>query len=212
MGSNSSEHYRTIREWITHYRERGFLRYVGLNTVKIVLAYSFFIILIYLIGKYIIDYEKIFTFFTGNMSDEFVLGLFFVSESFLGLVPVDLFVLWSVKHQSPLIFLAILGVLSYIGSIISYGIGIFFATRPRIKEYSEKRLQKYISFVRKWGGAFIIIAALFPFTPFSMVTIAVSLLRYPFRLFLIFALTRLVRFVLQGIIFFNILNIDNWLL
>jgi membrane protein YqaA with SNARE-associated domain len=212
MNSSRSQRPKTIRGWYNYYKEKGFVRYVGINAVKIVLAYTLFVLLIYLIGKYLIDYERIFSYFTKSVKDSFVLVLFFISESFLGLVPVDLFVLWSVKHASPLFFLAILGVLSYIGGIISYGIGIWFATRPRMKDYSERKLQTYISFVRKWGGAFIIIAALFPFTPFSMVTIAVSLLRYPFRSFVLFALTRLVRFVIQGIIFFNVLNIDTWIL
>lgn len=215
MSSKKSSHSKrpqTIKGWYHYYRERGFVKYVGVNTIKIILAYTLFVLLIYLIGKYLIDYERIFSYFRNKMQDSFVLVLFFVSESFLGLVPVDLFVLWSLKHESPLPFLALLGVLSYIGGIISYGIGLWFATRPRIKAYSERKLQKYISFVRRWGGAFIIIAALFPFTPFSMVTIAVSLLRYPFRLYILFALTRLVRFVVQGIIFFNVLNIDNWII
>jgi uncharacterized membrane protein YdjX (TVP38/TMEM64 family) len=72
-------------------------------------------------------------------------------------------------------------------------------------------LKGYISFVRKWGGAFIIIAALFPFTPFSLVVIALTMFHFPFRNFLLFALARLVRFVLQGIIFFDLLKLDNWI-
>jgi hypothetical protein len=44
-----------------------------------------------------------------------------------------------------------------------------------------------------------------------MVVIALTLLRYPFKPFLVFALSRLVRFVLQGIIFFNMLNVDAWM-
>jgi hypothetical protein len=42
------------------------------------------------------------------------------------------------------------------------------------------------------------------------VVIAVTMLKYPFRLFLLYALTRLVRFVLQGIFFFDLLNVDSW--
>ena len=82
---------------------------------------------------------------------------------------------------------------------------------PGVNAYTERRLFRYMDFARKWGGAFIIIAALFPFTPFSLVVIALALLKYPFRLFLLFALSRLVRFVLQGIIFFDILNLDRWI-
>ena len=59
---------------------------------------------------------------------------------------------------------------------------------------------------------FIIIAALLPFTPFSLVVIAVTLFKYPFRLFLLFGLARLVRFVLQGIFFFDLLKVDLWIL
>lgn len=79
----------------------------------------------------------------------------------------------------------------------------------RIRAFTERRLSGYIDFTRKWGGAFIIIAALFPFTPFSLVVIAIALFHYPFRLFLLFAMTRLVRFLIQGIIFFDILRLDT---
>jgi hypothetical protein len=44
-----------------------------------------------------------------------------------------------------------------------------------------------------------------------MVVIALALLRYPFRSFLIFALVRLLRFVIQGVLFFDVLQIDNWI-
>lgn len=53
-----------------------------------------------------------------------------------------------------------------------------------IDDHSESTHMKiYNTFVRKWGGAFIIIAALFPFTPLSLVVIALTLFHYPFRPF-----------------------------
>jgi uncharacterized membrane protein YdjX (TVP38/TMEM64 family) len=109
----------------------------------------------------------------------------------------------------PVPYLALLGVLSYAGAIISYGIGSWISGMPKVKAFSERRLAAYMDFARKWGGAFIIVAALFPFTPFSMVVIALALLRYPFRPFLLFAMSRLVRFVIQGIIFFDVLELDK---
>jgi uncharacterized membrane protein YdjX (TVP38/TMEM64 family) len=81
-----------------------------------------------------------------------------------------------------------------------------------VNAYTEKKLKHYIAFVGKWGGAFIIIAALFPFTPFSLVVIAITIGKYPFKPFLLYALSRLVRFVLQGIIFFDLLNVDLWMI
>jgi membrane protein YqaA with SNARE-associated domain len=105
--------------------------------------------------------------------------------------------------------LFILGALSYLGGVISYFIGNWLANRPKIKAYTEYALDKYIIMVKKWGGAFIIIAALFPFSPYSMVIIAVSLLKYPFRYFLLFGIARIARFLIQGVFYLNILNLDN---
>ncbi len=193
-----------------HYKEKGFYSFVGGNVLKIIFFYALFIGLIFLIGKYLLDLKSLFQFSIDSFPDELVLALFFVSESFLGLIPVDLFVIWTTKFASPFLYLSILGVLSYIGGIISYYIGRWISGRPKIKRYTEKKLSKYITFVRKWGGAFIVIAALFPLSPFSMVVIAVSLLKYPFKLFLLFGLIRLIRFVIQGAIFFNLLRLDTW--
>jgi membrane protein YqaA with SNARE-associated domain len=210
--TNSGKSQSKIKELYLHYKERGLYRYVGWNVLKIIFFYAIFVVIVYLAGKYLLDYNKIFQSVLNRLSDRNALLLFFLSESFLGLVPVDLFVLWTLKFESPIIFLALLGVLSYAGGIISYFIGLWISRMPRIKAYTEKRLDGYIQFTRKWGGAFIVIAALFPFSPFSMVTIAVALLHYPFKRFLLFGTSRLVRFVIQGIIFFNVLNVDAWII
>ncbi len=192
-------------------RDRGFFRYIGRNILLILSVYALLVLLVFLAGKYLVDFNTLFGGIIERLSDRFVLLLFFASESFTGMIPVDLFVVWTQKFPSPLPWLALLGVLSYAGGIISFGIGHWIATRPRIKRFSERKLANYMQFVRKWGGAFIVIAALLPFTPFSLVVIAVRLFRYPFRLFLLFGLARLVRFVLQGVFFFELLKIDLWI-
>lgn len=201
-----------MKTFLMHLRERGFFRYVGRNLVGILLIYAVLILIFFLVGRYLVDFELLFQGIISRLSDRFVLLLFFASESFTGMIPVDLFVVWTQKFENSLLYLALLGILSYLGGIISYGIGTWISHRPKFKAYSERRLRKYMGFVRKWGGAFIVIAALFPFTPFSLVVIAVTLFKYPFRLFLLYGIARLVRFVLQGIILFNLLNLDQWIL
>lgn len=199
------------RESINRLRERGFFRFVGRNILIILGTYALVVLLIFLIGKHLIDFKALFGGLLEGLSDNFVILLFFASESFTGMIPVDLFVIWSQKFEHPMPWLALLGLLSYTGGVISYGIGKWISTRPRIRAFTERRLKAYIGFVRKWGGAFIVIAALFPFTPFSLVVIAVTMFHYPFRLFLLYALARLVRFVLQGIFFFDLLKLDTWI-
>ena len=201
-----------LKETYNSLRERGFFSYVGRSVLLIFLIYLIVIAIVFLLGKYVVDFNTFFGGFIERLSNKFVLLLFFLSDSFMGMIPVDFFVIWTQKFESPILWLALLGVLSYTGGVISYGIGLWIATRPRIKSFTERRLKAYTTFVRKWGGAFIVIAALFPFTPFSLVVIAITLFHYPFKNFLLFALARLVRFVMQGIIFFDLLKLDNWIL
>jgi len=207
-----SETFSRIREWYDRMKQKGFFRYVGRSVLWIILIYILLVLIVFLIGRYLVDFNAFFRGVIDHLSDSFVILLFFISESFLGLVPVDLFVVWTQKFQAPLIYLALLGILSYTGGVISYGIGSWIALRPKVKAYTERQMAGYIDFVQKWGGAFIIIAALFPFTPFSLVVIAVSLLRFPFGNFLLYALARLVRFVIQGFLFFDLLNVDQWVI
>ena len=191
--------------------EKGLYKYVGRTTLKIIFFYIIFIITASLIGKYLLDFNRLFNYITDNLSDGFMIIFFFVTESFLGLIPPDVFVIWSAKFDNPFVILTILGVLSYIGGAISYQIGVWIGRMPKVKAYTERALSKQISSVRKWGGVFIIIAALFPFSPFSMVIIAVSLLRYPFKLYLLFGITRIARFLVQGVLYLDILNLEKLL-
>ncbi|MEA3462531.1 MAG: hypothetical protein U9R49_11670, partial [Bacteroidota bacterium] len=200
------------KESLLSLKRRGFFKYLGRSIFVILLVYVLIVLIVFLSGKHLVDFNAFFTGIIEQLSDRFVILLFFFSESFTGMIPVDLFVIWTQKFDHPLAWLALLGVLSYTGGVISYGIGLWIATRPRIKAFTERRLEGYISFIRKWGGAFIIIAALFPFTPFSLVVIAITLFHYPFRNFLLFALARLFRFVLQGILFFDLLKLDHWII
>lgn len=201
-----------LREWYDQMKDKGFFRYVGKNVLWIVLVYLLLVLLVFLIGRYLVDFNQLFHGVINHLSEGFVILLFFISESSTGLVPVDLFVVWAQKFDSPLPYLALLGILSYAGGVVAYQIGLWILRWSRVKTYTEKRMAGYIEFVQKWGGAFIVVAALFPFTPFPLVVIAVSLLKFPFRQFLLYALARLVRFVLQGIIFFDLLKVDSWVI
>ncbi len=200
-----------MKDYFIRLRNKGFFTYVGKNILLIVLAYALIIFFTFLIGKYLIDFEALFGGVIAQFPDNIVLLLFFVSESFTGMIPVDLFVVWTLKFEHPMPYLALLGIISYSGGVISYGIGLGISRLPRVKAYTERKLHNYTDFVRMWGASFIVFAAIFPFTPFSLVVITVSMLKYPFRLFLLFALTRMVRFVLQGAFFFDLLKVDTWI-
>jgi len=190
-------------------KKKGLYDYMWKTALKIILIYLAIMVPAILISNYLLDFNAVFEFITTRFKDWFVLTVFFISEIFLGMIPPDFFVIWSSKFNSPLLYLTILGVLSYAGGAVAYYLGVLLLKRKRIKEYSERVLSKYINMVRKWGGAFIVISALFPFSPFSIVVIAVSMFKYPFRLYLIYGLARIARFLIQGIFYIGILDIES---
>jgi membrane protein YqaA with SNARE-associated domain len=192
-------------------QKRGVYGYMWWTSLKIGLLYFAIVIPLVLIGKQFVDLNLLFQFIFDKYSDGFILILFLVSESFLGMIPPDLFMIWTTKFNSPFAILAILGVLSYIGGSVSYLIGSWLSEKPKIKAYTEHVLERYILMVKKWGWAFIVISAIFPFSPYSMVVIAISLLKYPFKLYLLFGVTRIVRFLVQGVFYMNLINMDKLL-
>jgi len=209
-GSGMNNILRRLRRQHDSNVSRGLSGYMWWSALKIVLLWFALMVPVVLLAKYFIDLNPLIHYVTINLSDAFVLLIFLASESLLGMIPPDIFIIWTGKFHSPLFITTLLGILSYIGGIISYLIGRWLSQRPKINAYIEKALEKYITLVRKWGGAFLIISALFPFSPFSLVVIAVSIFKYPFKYFLFFSISRIVRFIVQGIIYLNILNVDTF--
>jgi len=187
-------------------RAKGVYGYMWWTALKIVFIWFLIMVPVVLLLKYLIDLDPLFRYITEDLPDFLVWIVFLVSESTFGMIPPDFFVIWAGKFHSPLLIVTILGILSYTGGIFAYLIGHWLSTTPKIKAYSQRALEKYIALARKWGGAFIIISALFPFSPYPLIVIAVSLLRYPLNLYLIFGISRILRFVVQGIFYLKILN------
>lgn len=204
-----SDFWTNLKDYHLTNKKKGLYDYMWVTVLKIVALYIIIVIPLILLAKHLFDFDKIFSTITENFSDGYVLLIFFISESFLGMIPPDIFMIWATKFDSPFLILTILGILSYIGGAISYQIGYGLSKVPKIAAYIENKLEKYILLTRKWGGAFIVIAALFPFSPLSLVVIAVGMLKYPFKLYLLFGLSRIVRFVFQGLLYSGLFHLDS---
>lgn len=130
-----------------------------------------------------------------------VLTLFLISETVLGWIPPDLFIMWSDKFNAPLLWLTILGTISYVGGMNAYFIGKIALKFPRFRRWLENRNAVFFERIRKWGGIIIILAALFPL-PFATTTLAAGMVKYPLKQTLIFGLSRYLRFYLYGAMIF----------
>jgi membrane protein YqaA with SNARE-associated domain len=187
-----------------YYGYTGFYSFVRMSLKKSIAPIALFILSIILIDRYLIDFSELFTSITNIFSPILVLSIFFTSESFLGLVPPEIFIAWAGKSVSPLLYLSILALLSYTGGIVSFFLGKSIAKLPSVFNYLEVKMKKHLKNTRKWGGFLIVVGALLPI-PFSMTSIAAGAINYKFKYYLLFGLLRFVRFYLYALFIFHII-------
>jgi len=198
-----SEKKSKLRLLHQYYSYTGFYSFVKSSVGKSLLPIFIFIALLWLINEFFIDFNDLFTFITTTFNPPIILGVFFASESLLGLIPPEIFIAWAGKTEMPVFFLTMLAVLSYLGGIISFFIGKGISKMPSVYNYLEVKMEKHVKMIRKWGGFLIVVGALLPI-PFSITSIAAGLIHYKFSNYLLFGLLRFVRFYLYALVIFNI--------
>ncbi|MCZ4320028.1 VTT domain-containing protein [Aequorivita viscosa] len=187
-----------------YYKYTGFYSFVGQSLKKAIIPIIVVVALLIVLDKYVVDFSDLFTYITITYAPLNVLLVFLASESLLGLVPPEIFIAWSDKMPQPILYLTLLATLSYIGGIISYFIGKWIFTIPRVYAYMEGKMKKHLKHIRKWGGFLIVVGALLPI-PFSMTSMAAGMIHYKFKNYLLFGLLRFVRFYLYAIAIFSLL-------
>jgi membrane protein YqaA with SNARE-associated domain len=142
---------------------------------------------------------------TTNFSDFTIFSIFFASESFLGLIPPDIFIAWTKNSQSPLLYLSFLALLSYLGGVVAYFTGKSLLLVPLINEYFQGKMIKHIKNMQKWGGFLIAVGALLPL-PFAMACLAAGMINFSKKYFFLFASLRVFRFIIYGYAIYSALS------
>jgi len=188
-----------------YYTYTGFYAFIGRSLKKTIIPIILIIVVIILFNQYVFNINDSLQFITETFPVSGILATFFVSESFLGLIPPEIFIAWSKKTNEPILYLLILATLSYLGGIISYFIGKAISNITSVKEYLEHKMANQLKNTRKWGGFLIIAGALLPI-PFSMTCIAGGMIKYPFKSVLLYGSFRFVRFAIYAAAIFHILD------
>lgn len=186
-----------------YYSYTGFYRFVGQSLKKAILPIILFIGALLAINEYVININHVLVTVTETFSPLGILSVFLASETFLGLVPPELFIAWAGKSAMPMLYLSLLALASYVGGILSYWGGKAITRIPSVHNYLETKMSKHIKNTGKWGGFLIVVGALLPI-PFSMTSIAAGIINYKFRYYLLFGLLRFVRFYGYAIVIFKI--------
>lgn len=186
-----------------YYNYTGFYKFVW-DAIKKASPYIIAVIgLVYLINSYF-DINKALTQLTEILPAYGVLSFFFVSETLLGLVPPEIFIAWAGKMYSPWFYLGILAVLSYTGGLVSYWMGRSITLIPSVHNYIEVKMEKQLKNSKKWGGFLIMVGAVLPL-PFSIACMAAGIIEFPFKNVLLYGSLRFIRYIIYGLIIFNVL-------
>ncbi|TJY61038.1 short-chain dehydrogenase [Sinimarinibacterium sp. CAU 1509] len=199
--------WRQIQVLNRYSHRSGFHALVLTNVLKISAILALLVGAYLLVEPYLGSYQiKLRAFVEESLPPAYVFPLFYVSESILGMIPPDLFMLWARSRfpETPYLMVTILAVISYLGGITAYAIGSRIEHIPRVHAYLFERHAQHVRFMRKWGGAFIIVAALLPI-PFAIASTIAGMVEYPFRTYLVYGLARFVRFYSYALVLFNVI-------
>lgn len=189
-------------------KRTGLFRFLVRNIINLFFIILFVVVVVYIVEKYIISTKEVFIHIVDNVSGIYVYLLFGLSETFLGLIPPDLFIVWAEPQAaemgiSPWLIILFLAILSYLGGLIAFFIGQFLNKIPVINNWLLTKHQQLVINLQKWGGIFIVFAALLPL-PYSVATLLAGLTSYPIRWLLILGIFRILRFFIYAILLFYI--------
>jgi len=127
------------------------------------------------------------------------------SEVFFGLFPPEFFMLWAyhkgdVTHY--VLNLTFFAGVSYGAGYLSFLIGRYLRRTLIFRYVSRKIFIKYWPLFRKFGSILIIAAALTPL-PWALISMLIGSTEYPLKRFTYFAVFRILRFAIYGLIIFQ---------
>lgn len=195
--------YEKIRVINRYYRITKFYVFLKDTSIKAGLTILIFALLLLGLEHFFLDFDAILDQLIATFSPQAILAVFAISETFLGLVPPEIFIAWSAKSAAPLLFLLFLAGLSYLGGIIAYLIGKLLFRITFIRYHLENKIAGHIANLRKWGGFFVFVGAMLPI-PHSIVSMACGLIKYDFRQYLLWALFRYLRFGIYALVLFQV--------
>ncbi len=196
--------FRLFKKYHTTFKSRGGYSLAWKALLRLLIALVVIIGILLILQSTISDFSESIKDVIGRLRPRFVLVIFFISESLLGLIPPDFFIAWSHQFTHDIGMLSVLAVISYAGGIVSYIIGLQIGNSKKVYNFFKTRFASHMHKVYQYGGIIIVFSAIFPL-PYSMVCMAAGTVKYSFKKLLILGLTRFLRFYGYAIIVYSLI-------
>jgi len=188
-----------------YYKYTGFYSFIWQGVKSAILPTAIIVGILFYVNYKVINLNEALQQLTQNLNDFAIFGVFLASETILGLIPPDIFIAWTKNTSSPLLYLSILALLSYVGGVLAYFIGMTIAAIPSVNNYLYGKMAKHIVNMQKWGGFLIAVGALLPL-PFAIACLAAGMIKFSRKHFFLFALLRFFRFIIYGFVIYSALS------
>ncbi|OEK00879.1 hypothetical protein BFP97_04855 [Roseivirga sp. 4D4] len=188
------------------HKNKDFYNYFSQNLIK---GFIYLLVLIGLIIVFKSTFKSQYDMIEHAVSDSYYLMffIFLISEFFVGILPPELFMIWSSDDPWHYYATAVttMTMVSLFAGWLNYRIGLKLGEKEFFMNFVKKRLRfkKYQQRYEQYGSGLIIVSALTPL-PFALVSMLTGTLAYPQKKYLMFASFRIIRFVVYGIIVWNL--------
>lgn len=175
------------------------------NLLRGVFILAVFVILYILYKKYV--KQEFFQFLQPIYDNPFlVFTIYTISEILFGIIPPEIFFIWSLMSgdlEIYIIDITALALISYGAGLLGFWIGVKLNETVIYRWIKRRYLIKYQKYLNNYGFFVIVVAALTPL-PFSGISMLMGSVHYPFRKFWIYALSRFIRYGAYSIIFWEV--------
>ncbi len=185
---------------------KDFYNYFSRNLIK---GFAYLVVLILLVVLFKNYFKTQYDAIEHAVSDSYYLMffIFLISEILIGIIPPELFMIWS--SDDPVSYyvtaVSVMTFVSLLAGWINYRFGLFVGQREFFLNLFEKRfrLDKYRKRYDQYGAGLVIVAAVTPL-PFALISLLTGTLRYPQKKYLLYSSFRIVRFIIYGFVIWEI--------
>ncbi|MFV0506959.1 MAG: VTT domain-containing protein [Bacteroidales bacterium] len=135
----------------------------------------------------------------------YIYGIYILSEVLFGIIPPELFMIWATSFGRVGVYIAnvaLLATISYLAGYLAF-LGGRYLNKVVLYRYIRKKFfAKHWPLVHKYGAFLIVVAALTPL-PFSGTSLLIGATGCPQSTYLLYALTRFIRFSVYGLIVYQ---------
>ncbi|WP_290508534.1 VTT domain-containing protein [Algoriphagus sp.] len=154
------------------------------------------VVLFFLIRKSFTEQERLEWFGTIYNNPLLVMSIFVGSEVLFGIIPPEIFMLWSLETgwMGPyFLSIGLFSFISYAAGYFNFNLGLLINHKSKILKSSNKYIQKYLDLFKRYGAFMVIVASISPL-PFSLISLLGGAAGLDKRKYILNSLFRILRY------------------